>query len=292
MEKVLKALWKVLSASTPPAEVEEAVRRGHGVIVWHPAKERSLAVYARKKGSPLWEGPTIYTPSDRSDSLTQMPGVLVELEGGTVTVNVASGLFLGKGRAYFRGHYLEEAMTAEEARSLAPLLAALDLEDLEEALAALAKLEDGEARQEGRYTLAREGSLRVLWRGELFGDWSLDAAFLLGKPARLSFREGVRVVLHGHFYGKMLGLEQASLRWGNEIAFVAGGGLRVICPALESPLLPRFLRKAFAELARNEGLSPQLAALVEEGAREENPAEALGTEEFFRRVRMRALSRM
>jgi hypothetical protein len=292
MKKVLEALWKVFSVSTPPAEVEEAVRQGHGVIVWHPAKERSLAVYVRRRGVPLWEGPTIYVPSDRSYSLTQMPAVSVEFEGSAVTANVASGLFLGEGRAYFRGHYLEEAMTAEEARSLTPLLAALDLEDLEGALAALAKLEDGEARREGRYTLAREGSLRVLWRGELFGDWSLDAAFLLGKPARLHFGEGVRVVLRGHFHGKLLGLEQASVRWGNEMAFVAGGSLRVVCPALKPPLLPRLLRKAFAEMARNEGLSAPLAALVEEAAQEEDPAKALSTEEFFRRVHMRALSRM
>jgi hypothetical protein len=293
MKKVLEALWKVFSVSTPPPEVEEAVRQGHGVMVWHPARERSLAVYVRKRGVPLWEGPTIYVPSDRSDSLlSQMPVVSVEFEGGVVTASVGSGLFLRKGRAYFRGYYLEEAITAEEARSLTPLLAALDLEDLGEALTSLAKLEDGEARREGRYTLAREGSLWVLWRGELFGDWGLDAAFLLGKPTRLHFREDLRVVLQAHFHGKMLGLERASVRWGDEMAFAAGGGLRVICPALEAPLLPRLLRKAFAELARNEGLSVRLAALVEEAAQEENPVEALGAEEFFRRVHMRALSRI
>ncbi len=291
MEKVLEALWKVFSVSTPPAEVEEAVKEGHGVIVWHPAKDRSLAVYVRKRGAPLWEGPKIYVPSDRSDHLSRVPSVSAEFEGGKAVVKIGSDLFLGEGRAYFRGYYLEEAMAAEEAESLTPLLAALGLEDLGEALAALARLEDGEARQEGPYALAREGSLRVLWRGELFGDWTLDTAFLLGKPARLHFREGVRVVLQGHFHGKMLGLEQASVRWGNEMAFVAGGSLRVICPALEGPLLPRLLRKAFAEMAKNEGLSPPLAALVEEATQEEDPAKALSAEEFFRRVRMRALSR-
>ncbi len=291
MEKVLEALWKVFSVSTPATEVEEAVRRGHGVTVWHPARERNVVVYVRKRGTPLWEGPT-FLSSDRPEPLTRMPSVSAEFEGGKATVKIGSDLFLGEGRAYFRGHYLEEAMTAEEAGSLTPLFAALGLEDLEEALAALAGLEDGEARQEGRYALAREGSLRTLWRGELFGDWTLDTAFLLGKPTRLHFREGVRVVLWGHFHGKMLGLEQASVRWGNEMAFVAGGGLRVICPALEGPLLPRLLRKAFAEMARNEGLSAPLAALVEEAAREEDPAKALSAEEFFRRVRMRALSRM
>jgi hypothetical protein len=291
MEKVLEALWKVLSVSTPPPEVEEAVGRGDGVTIWHPAKDRSLAIYVRKRGVPLWEGPKIYVPSDRSDNLSRMPSVLVEFEEGKAVVKIGSGLFLGEGRAYFRGS-LEEAVTPEEAKPLTPLLAALDLEDLEEALAALARLEDGEARQEGPYALAREGSLWTLWRGELFGDWTLDTAFLLGKPTRLHFREGVRVVLQGHFHGKMLGLEQASVRWGNEMAFVAGGSLRVICPALDGSLLPRLLRKAFAELARNEGLSAPLAALVEEAAQEEDPAKALSTEEFFRRVHMRALSRM
>jgi hypothetical protein len=290
-KRILDGFWKVFSVSTPPPEVGEALREGHGVILWHPAKDRSLTVHVRRKGSPLWEGP-IFVPSGRPESLGQMPSVSMEVEGGTATVTIGSSLFLREGRAYFRGHYLEEAMAAEEARSLAPLLAALNLEDLGVALAALARLEDGEARQEGPYALAREGSLRTLWRGELFGDWSLDTAFLLGKPARLHFREGVRVVLWGHFHGKMLGLEQASVRWGNEMAFAAGGGLRVICPALEGPLLPRLLRRAFAELAKNEGLSAPLAALVEEAAQEENPVEALGAEEFFRRVHMRALSRM
>jgi hypothetical protein len=291
MDRVLEAFWKVFSVSTPPAEVEEVVREGHRVIVWHPAKERSLTVHVQKRGVPLWEGPIIYTSPGFPDFLSQMPSVTVEFEEGVATVNIASGLFLREGRAYFRGP-LEEAVTAEEAKWLAPLFAALDLEDLTGALAALAKLKDGEARQEGRYTLAREGSLWALWRGELFGDWALDAAFLLGKPAPLSFREGVRVVLRGHFHRNLLGLEEARVRWGPELAFVAGGSLRVICSALETSLLPRLLRKAFAEVARNEGLSVHLAALVEEAAQEENPAEALGTEEFFRRVRMRALSRM
>ncbi len=292
MEKVLEALWKVFSVSTPPPEVEEVVREGHGVTVWHPAKDRSLAIYVRKRGVPLWEGPKIYVPSDRSDHLSRIPSVSAEFEGGKAVVKIGSDLFLGEGRAYFRGYYLEEAMAAEEAGSLTPLFAALGLEDLGKALAALAGLEDGEARQEGPYALAREGSLRTLWRGELFGDWTPDTAFLLGKPTRLHFREGVRVVLWGYFHGKMLGLEQASVRWRNEMAFVAGGGLRVVCPALEGPLLPRLLRKAFAEMAGNEGLSAPLAALVEEAAREEDPAKALSAEEFFRRVRTRALSRM
>jgi hypothetical protein len=292
MEKVLEAFWKVLSVSTPPAEVGEAVRQGHGVIVWHQAKEQSLAVYVRKRGAPLWEGPTIYVPSNRSDSLAQMPSVSLEFEEGTATVRIGSNLFLGEGRAYFRGYYLKEAMTAEEAEPLTPLLAALGLEDLGGALAALASLEDGEARQEGRYALAREGSLRVLWQGELFGDWTLDTAFLLGKPTHLRLGEDLRVVLEGHFHGKMLGLERAGIRWRGETAFAAGGGLRVVCPALEGPLLPHLLRRAFAELAKGEGLSAWLAALAEEAAREEDPLEALGREEFFRRVGMRALSRM
>jgi hypothetical protein len=289
MERVLEAFWQVFSVPTPPPEVEKLVEEGHRVIVWHPAGDRSVTVHVQKRGAPLWEEPRIYTSPDSPDSLTQMPSVTVEFEEGVATVSVASGLFLREGRAYFRGR-LEEAVTAEEAKRLAPLFAALDLEDLEGALAALAKLKDGEKRQEGRYTLAREGSLWALWRGELFGNWALDAAFLLGKLVPLSFRKGVWVVLRGHFHRNLLGLEEARVRWGAELAYVAG--LRVICSALETSPLSHLLRKAFVEVAKFEGLSAQFAALAEEAARAEDPAKALGTEEFFRRVRMRALSRM
>ncbi len=209
---------------------------------------------------------------------------------GGAWVRTAHGLYARKGHVYWRFAGLDAlGDTLEAVRSLAPLFAALDLADLEEALLALPRLEDGEARAEGRYALAREGDLRVLFRGTLFGDPGLDTAFLLGREVVLSGAGGVRLRLRAEVKAEgvdfRVKIAQGTLEWGEEEAYFASGSR---APRLfEEDILPVLLRDAFwfgPEPSR------RMMVLIDELLERENPLEALREKDFLARVHLRLLS--
>jgi hypothetical protein len=212
---------------------------------------------------------------------------------GQVEARTAGGLRVRKGRAFLRAETLEEVLAAlEEASRLPSFLAALGLEGLAEALEALAGLREGKIRQKGPYALAREG-IRVLFRGTLFKDPSLDTAFLLGKTVLLPYPEGAGLTFRARFNGaeEWVRLE-FGLRWGEEsVDFeramrweqVARGSLvRLVREALG--------REAGRPWVRVPPTSRGMQALVEELAEAEDPLEAPKDPGFFRRVRLRAIS--
>jgi hypothetical protein len=212
---------------------------------------------------------------------------------GQVEARTAGGLRARKGRAFLRVETLEEALAAlEEVWRLPSFFAALGLEGLAEALEALAELKEGEVRREGAYVLAREG-IRVLLRGTLFKDPSLDAAFLLGREVLLPYPEGAGLAFRARLDGaeEWIRLE-FSVRWGEEsVDFeramrweqIARGSLvRLVREALG--------REAGRPWVRVPPTSRGMQALVEELAEAEDPLEAPKDPEFFRRVRLRALS--
>jgi hypothetical protein len=212
---------------------------------------------------------------------------------GRVEGHVPPGLFVRKGRAYlrtFRPKEVEEALG--RVKVLRPLFLALDLGDLEEALEALANLEEGEARTWGPYFLAREGDFRALRRGTLFGDPALDKAFLLGGEVTLSYPHGVTVALQASLWKHSVGLSGMRLGWGGEVVRV-GYTLGSDWNALDrNPVTSLVRRGLYWGLDRpRTTLSPKMEALVQELRESEDPLEVLKTEAFFRRVRLRVLSR-
>jgi hypothetical protein len=212
---------------------------------------------------------------------------------GGAWVRTARGLYARKGHVYWRFAGLDGlGDTLEAVRSLAPLFAALDLADLEEALLALEGLEDGEARAEGRYTLAREGDLRVVFRGRLFGEPALDGPFLLEREVVLSHPGGVRLKLRARVEAEgtdfHVKIAQGTLEWGEEKVHFASGSR---APRLfEEEILPVLLRDGlWFGLERGPDPSRRMRALIGELAGRGDPR-ALKEEGFLARVHLRLLS--
>jgi hypothetical protein len=176
-------------------------------------------------------------------------------------------------------------------KRLHPLFGALGLADLEKAIEALLRLNDGEVRQEGPYVLVRQGNFHALRRGSLFGGLLLDEDFLVGRgPVVLSYPHGVKIALWGSFSDANITLSKMEIRWKGEVARlgIAPGGC---WNALDRDPIPSLVRQAVRWGRKADpSLSPRMSALIDELGEAENPLEALRTDEFFRWVHMRALS--
>jgi len=208
-------------------------------------------------------------------------------------VRVGPGLFARReGASLLTDGLWEVERALEEARALRPLFAALDLEDLEGALEALLELEDGEARQEGPYVLAREEDARVLRRGAVFQNPALDGAFLLGEEVRLSFPGGVQVFLEGGMLPEgWIGLRAGSLRWGEDLVQLArpagyADDRRALSRLLLDGVRWRTKSHDFLYSPRTRALLKELEALNEG----EDVLEVLKDKGFFARVYARTLA--
>lgn len=290
---VLRSLCEVFGASFLPLEMEEALEKGHRVTVWHPRWEERLEVIIQGDWPP-WKMDKFFIPSDWPGGLRRAPSVMVEVQEGAVWAEVASGLFLRGGVVYLRTsakERLDEVL--EGVRFLHPFLAEIGLSDLEWALEALSKLEEGESRQEGSYVLARRrdiSDIRVLRRGGIFWDPLQDGAFLAGETVSFSFPQEGALTLQGHFYQDKVGLERASIRWRGAEVSLAGGRLRLGHSALEKDLASHLLRAALKEFAESVTLSVWISALAEEALEHDDPMRALMSEEVLERVPLRALA--
>lgn len=123
------------------------------------------------------------------------------------------------GEAFFITHKevaLEEAL--KTVISLRPVLLAMDLSDLEDGLAALRGMKNGERRIEEGYTLIRDGEVWFLKRGSFMGDPDLDRALLRGELVTLSFPEDVEIAFKAKFFKDQLSLVQGHFRFGEEVA--------------------------------------------------------------------------
>jgi hypothetical protein len=287
--KLLEGLWEILEVPPPP-EVEEALREGHRVEVhypwhaWAQGEGREVLVWLGGKDQAL-HFPLPHHVRSEAFSL--------EASAGRARVRVAPGLFARREGASLLADSLWEAERAlEEARALRPLFAALGLADLEGALEALLELEDGGARREGPYVLAREGEARVLRRGAIFQTPALDGAFLLGQEVKISFPEGVEVFLEGGMVREgWMGLRAGSLRWGEDLVHLARPAGYAEDPRALSRLVLNGVRwraksHDFLYSPRTRALLEELAAL-DEG---EDVLEVLGDRSFFARVYTRALA--
>jgi hypothetical protein len=197
-----------------------------------------------------------------------------------------------RGRAFLHANGLEEVKKAlQEVQKLPSLFSALGLSDLEGALSALSGLEEGEVKVVGPYTLTREGNVRILRRGSLFGDPDTDGVFLRGKPVTLAFSPDLHITLK---LRKLFGwkgrvsLEDLIIRWMGEVARFDGeevwkyGTSKNLIQALVRETLKRWLERPLS--------SPRMRALIEELAQYEDFLEASKDEDFLRRVHLRTLS--
>jgi hypothetical protein len=290
-EGVLEGFWEALGVPSPPAKVGETLRKGGKVRMWCPwgrkAPLGNLTVETNEKDTLSYQDLPL---SDRSCPRT----FLLEAHAGRVEVRIPPRLFARKGRALFRARDPRGIKKAlEEVRPLRPLFEAMGLPDLEEALAALAKLKDGEIRQEGAYTLARKKTLRVLKRGSYFTDPLLDGAFLMGERVVLAYENGVEVVLRGTFSNHLLSLKEASIRWGDEVAQLEEADWAVV--NVFSKAAPAFLLRTLLGWEAEKVFpkrSPRMKALIAELAASEDPFKTLEDKDLPRRAALRRLSRL
>jgi len=280
--RALDGLWEAFGLPSPPPGAEQFSLEG-GVTAWYPgARGRpELHVWAQTREKRVLPLPRP-VPCGR---------VSFDSRAGWAEVEVAPGLFATWERAFFRAQSLGEISEAiEAAKTLRPLFRALDLADLEEALKALATLKEGEGRTEGSYALARTRGFWFLRRGSLFGDPLLDGAFLAGEAVKLTFPGEIRLTLKGSLSGETLILQEGVLEWGGEAVRFRSG--EEFCGALDEQPISQLVRMSlWWELDRLPcSHPPKVRPLIEELGEEEDPIEALRSEDFSRRAHMRVLA--
>jgi hypothetical protein len=207
----------------------------------------------------------------------------------------SSGLRTLNRKAFFRSSSPEGTEKAlNTAKALRPFFSAIGLEDLESALQALASLQEGEARMEGPYVIARMGGVFALRRGLMLGDPYADGSLLTKGEAHVAFPRGVELDLkiqigtNYYFAVPVVRITYFRIRvGGEEVAFGDWGSERniffrnpissVLKAGLEKEL--RF-RRGEVPPAVWEEFPPRVAAVLIALVRHEDPLIALSTGEF------------
>jgi len=130
--------------------------------------------------------------------------LVAKIKPGLVEIGVGSNLYAANNRVFFEGRSLEDVEEAiKGVKALRPYFSHAGLADLGRALLALRGLEEGEARLEGSYLLARNERW-FLRRGLVLGDPKLDRDLISGKPVTLSFPGDVELLLRASLERDML----------------------------------------------------------------------------------------
>ncbi len=185
--EVYDRAWEALGLPPMP-EARAFIEGGGQVHVWCPGPEGAEAeveLVGKTKPGEALRLPVPVRPGE---------GLDFRFEAGRVGVFTESKLLVEGKRAFFKTPFFEGARKAvRTVRFLRPVLSAMGVSDLEEALEALGTLESGEVRLEGEYVLARGRGFWSLNRGSVLGDPGLDEALLTGREVVLAFPEGVEV---------------------------------------------------------------------------------------------------
>jgi hypothetical protein len=283
--KALEGIWKAFALPSPPPGVEEALLAGRHITVWYSRAQDKPELHVWPQGEDK-----VHLPLTQSVPCREL---LLTSRAGWVEAEVAPGLFATTGRAFLQAYGLDEVKEVlQVAKALRPLFAALDLEDLEGALLALAGLREGEARMWGSYVLARTNGPWFLRRGSLLENPALDTAFLLGQEVSLTFPGGVELTLRGALSKNQVGLQEGALRWEGEVLRFRNQEYR--CEVLHERPISRLVHMGlWWEVEKPKRFySPKMQALLEAVREEEDPLEALKDQGFLRKALLKALSRL
>jgi hypothetical protein len=219
----LNELWSALGIPPLP-EVEKGLKDGKTVRVWcvKPTTKGQGRTEVGISGG-LGSGPSERLQFPFADSLPE--NLDVTAETGWVTLYASSGLLATNGRAFFKTNNQSDLGKAlETVRFLRPVLSAMGLPDLGDALEGLEKLGHGEVRMEGPYVLARMGSYWVLRRGLILGDPQLDGALLADEEVRLFWGE-MGVVFRFYWWREEASLDYVRFWLGEETLYLWKDGL-------------------------------------------------------------------
>jgi hypothetical protein len=283
--RALEGVWRAFALPSPPPGVEKALLEGCHVTVWYSGRQGRPELHVWPQGEDK-----VCLPLTQRVPCREL---LLNSRAGWVEVEATPGLFATTGRAFLQAYSpgeVEEAL--QVVKPLRLLFAALDLEDLEGALLALAGLREGEARMEGSYVLARTNGSWFLRRGSLLGNPSLDAAFLLGQEVKLTFPGGVDLTLRGALSKDQVSLQEGALRFQGEVLRFRSQG--DYCGVLgERPVSQLVRMGLWYELEKpKRSYSPKMQALLGAVRAEEDPLEALKNHGFLRKALLKALSQL
>jgi len=270
--EALEGLWQVLKGSPLPV-AKELLRKGVWMKFEYPKalKDSQTGLLVESVGDkkdtlelPLPDGPNL--------GFFQL-----DVQMGRVEVETASGVFARRGRAFVRTKEVDKAL--EDMRALRPLFTKMGLGDLENAIEALARLEDDEVRMEGPYLLARKGNLWVLRRGLILGEPHLDGALLLGREVSFSCPREVEVGFRATFGGGHMLLDKLWVRWGEEVLSLDKGLVDFYSLLDENPIAKAVRTRASAGL--EDAQSARMRSLLKVLVHHADPIEALKSGEFY-----------
>jgi hypothetical protein len=280
----LDGLWRALGVSFKPPWLERALDAGYWMTATLRKGREEPEVVLWVPGGEDVRLPLRRSPAQRFQLVARI---------GRVRVEAAPGLFARRGRVFLQAQGRQEVEEAfEVARTFRPLFQAMELADLEDLLEVLARLEDGEGEVEGPHVLFREGEVWTLRTGLVLGDLSLTRDFIAGRRVVLSYPHGLQIALKGGFWERWLQLRRLVIRWGEEaVRFEESPALRADPPDRDpvGEMIREALKRELSEPKAER--SPRMRALLEELSESENPLEAPKSEEFFRKVHMRALAK-
>jgi hypothetical protein len=293
IREVLEGVRESLGLSSPlPSRLAKILEKGYSLVLVTP---HNLPGHVQIEAE--WDEVFLRAPSPIE---IWPPAALVGSRGGDVAFNagIPYAVFARRGRASFYSPDHENTKRAHEVvKAFRPLFRVFGLEDLEGAFEALTALKDGEARMEGAYVLARRGERWALRRGSVFGNLLLDKAFLLGEEDLVfSYPEGLKIAFSTSPVGHKVQVKALKVQWGEETASYYPSQYRG--PAPEAEVIDEELPRTLIQMGLREWLgkpmrpkhSPRMEVLLRELSESENPLEAPKSEEFLRKVHLRALA--
>jgi hypothetical protein len=213
----LKGFSDVFKVSLPLDRIEEVFWEGGWVCV---QALTPLEVHTRRaNGSTI----DVLRPTASAPGLELPKEMELHVWPGLVRLRLGSRFQAVRGRAFLMA-YGEEGLRkiSEDVERLVPLLSAMGLEDLPQALGGLKTLDMWESRIEGPYVLARGAGLWALRRGPIFGDPELDGALLREDEIALSFPGDAEITFRIAWYPEWdgVGLQNLRIRWGREAVYL------------------------------------------------------------------------
>jgi hypothetical protein len=285
--RALKALWGVIGYGPYPeasAEIEGSLRNGGRVQAHysvHSFYNRRVEVKTEGVGPIYLYPPTSLPFTDFSFNACVGR---VDFNGWSEYKFHHDQLYVVNDQVFLRecvdnSSGLESAL--KNVARLRPLLSALGVEDIEEALRKLERLEIGESLIEGPYLLARNDLFWLLKRGSILGDPALDRAVLVGEPVTLTFPEGAISFSAWFPSSREITLKHAIIQWKGEMVYldeVGPGDIfakNPIVDAIKAGLNQTFERFRNGEENSLSEVSPKMLAFLKAFVDHENLLQAL-----------------
>ncbi len=292
-QRTVRATHKLFEALgiPPQPEVEKLLWGGVNLRVYCPGGEKATFTRELTVGTFGSGGRELRFPFFAPPELADEAFALRAHYGfGLVRLDTKSGLTVSNRNAFLRTAKPQNVEAAlNTAKALRPFFSAIGLEGLDDALRTLSALQEGEARTEGPYVVARMGGVFALRKGLMLGDPYLDGSLLAREEVTMAFPEDVEVSLKASYDDQRptMRLSQVRVRLGEEEVSLEGGFFEASI-FKRDPVVKALQRGLTAELRFREGrvasayedLSPRMLAFLSALTEHEDPFRALAEGRF------------